>query len=253
MENCSAENSFSRRSLFIVSLQKNYLAMNNKKNKNADLENKRSIFFLVGLTFSLGIVFLAFQWKTQPKAAIDLGTTSFVTEDYIYIPPTVPEKKEPPAKLVEVPFFVLVDNNSDILENPDLFDTEATEEMDINFDKLVFNSKENKNDKVKEIFVFVEEMPEFPGGELALRKYLTNAVKYPLIAQENGIQGKVYVSFIIDESGAITHIELLRGIDSSLDNEALRVVRTLPKWKPGKQAGKAVKVRYNVPIHFELQ
>lgn len=232
---------------------KNYLAMINKKNKNADLESKRSILFLIGLIVSLGLVFLAFEWKTQPKPVIDLGSASFITEDYIFIPPTVPEKKQPPVKLVEVPFFELVDNNSDILENPDLFDTEATDEMDINFDKLVFNSKEDKNEKVDEIFVFVEEMPEFPGGDLALRKYLTNAVKYPVIAQENGIQGKVYVSFIIDESGYITNIELMRGIDSSLDNEALRVVRTLPKWKPGKQAGKAVKVRYSVPIHFELQ
>lgn len=227
--------------------------MKNKKNKNADLENKRSIFFLVGLTVSLGSVFLAFQWESKPKPAINLGSASYITDDYIFIPPTTPEKKEPPAKLVEVTFFELVDNNSDILENPDLFDTETPEELDIDFDKLVFNSKENKYEKEEEIFVLVEEMPEFPGGELALRKYLANTVKYPQIAQENGIQGKVFVSFIIDELGYITNIELIRGIDSSLDNEALRVVSTLPKWKPGKQAGKAVKVRYSVPIHFELQ
>ncbi len=86
-----------------------------------------------------------------------------------------------------------------------------------------------------------------------MRKYLANAIKYPIIAQENGIQGKVYVSFVIDEAGNIASVDLLRGVDISLDNEALRVVQTLPKWKPGKQSGKPVKVRFSVPIHFELQ
>jgi protein TonB len=86
-----------------------------------------------------------------------------------------------------------------------------------------------------------------------LRQYLANAVKYPVIAQENGIKGKVYVSFVVDETGNIASVDLLRGVDVSLDNEALRVVRSLPKWKPGKQGGKPVKVLFSVPIQFELQ
>jgi protein TonB len=96
-------------------------------------------------------------------------------------------------------------------------------------------------------------MPEFPGGELALRKFIANAIKYPVIAQENGIQGKVYVNFVVDKDGSITAAKIARGVDSSLDKEALRVVNSLPKWKPGMQRGKPVKVSYTVPISFVLQ
>ena len=96
-------------------------------------------------------------------------------------------------------------------------------------------------------------MPEFPGGELALRKYIANAIKYPVIAQENGIQGKVYVTFVVGKDGSIGNAQVARGVDPSLDKEALRVVNSLPKWKPGKQRGKAVRVSYNLPVKFTLQ
>jgi protein TonB len=99
----------------------------------------------------------------------------------------------------------------------------------------------------------VENMPEFPGGELALRKYLANSIRYPAIAQDNGVMGKVYVSFVINEEGKIEDVTLVRGEDSSLIKEALRVVSSMPDWKPGRQGGKAVKVRYNVPIVFQLR
>jgi protein TonB len=99
----------------------------------------------------------------------------------------------------------------------------------------------------------VEEMPEFPGGDAALRNYLATNVKYPTIAQENGIQGKVYVNFVVGKDGSITMAKIARPVDPSLDKEALRVVNCLPKWKPGKQGGKPVRVSYTVPINFQLQ
>ena len=105
----------------------------------------------------------------------------------------------------------------------------------------------------EEVFVVVEEMPEFPGGTLALRQYLASAVKYPVIAQENGIQGKVYVNFVVEKDGSVTKAKIARGVDPSLDAEALRVVSTLPKWKPGKQRGAPVRVSYTVPISFKLE
>ena len=105
----------------------------------------------------------------------------------------------------------------------------------------------------EEVFVVVEEMPEFPGGVLALRQYLASAVKYPVIAQENGIQGKVYVNFVVEKDGSVTKAKIARGVDPSLDAEALRVVSTLPKWKPGKQRGAPVRVSYTVPISFKLE
>lgn len=108
-------------------------------------------------------------------------------------------------------------------------------------------------DKNEQVFFIVEDMPEFPGGELALRKHIANAVKYPEIAQEKGIQGKVYVTFVVSKDGSIADCKIARGVDPSLDKEALRVVNDLPKWKPGKQRGKAVNVSYTVPINFVLQ
>ena len=107
--------------------------------------------------------------------------------------------------------------------------------------------------KEEEVFVVVEEMPEFPGGTLELRKYLASAVKYPVIAQENGIQGKVYVNFVVNKDGSVSGAKIARGVDPSLDAEALRVVSTLPKWRPGKQRGAPVRVSYTVPINFQLQ
>ncbi len=105
----------------------------------------------------------------------------------------------------------------------------------------------------EEIFFIVEEMPEFPGGEQALRKYIANAIKYPAVAQGNGIQGKVYVTFVVSKDGSVANAKIARGVDPSLDQEALRVVNALPKWKPGMQKGKAVSVSYTVPINFVLQ
>lgn len=107
--------------------------------------------------------------------------------------------------------------------------------------------------KEEEVFVVVEEMPEFPGGVKALRTYLATAVKYPVIAQENGIQGKVYVNFVVNKDGTVSNAKIARGVDPSLDAEALRVVSTLPKWKPGKQRGAPVRVSYTVPISFKLE
>ena len=102
-------------------------------------------------------------------------------------------------------------------------------------------------------FDAVGEKPEFPGGDLALRKFIGSSVKYPVIAQENGIQGKVYVTFVVSKTGKVTNASIARGVDPSLDKEALRVVNALPAWKPGKQRGKPVNVSYTVPINFVLQ
>jgi TonB family protein len=105
----------------------------------------------------------------------------------------------------------------------------------------------------EEVFYIVEEMPEYPGGEIALRQYMATAVKYPDDAVKKGIQGKVYVTFVVSKDGTVADAKIARGVDPSLDTEALRVVNNLPKWKPGKQKGQAVNVSYTVPINFKLQ
>lgn len=227
--------------------------MKNKKSEKANLENKKGILFLIGLIVSLSVMLLAFEWKSQPKSVMNLGSTSFVAEEFVFIPQTKEEVKEIQPKKIEMPFFELISDDSEIKEDFDFFETEAGAETSINFKDLIFTSFEKKEEEKEEVFLFPQVMPEFPGGEVALLKYLSSSVKYPVIAQENGIQGKVYVSFIIDENGQICDAKVLRGVDISLNDEALRVVCKMPKWKPGKQAGKAVKVRYNVPINFQLR
>ncbi len=227
--------------------------MINKKSKKADLENKRNTLFLIGFVIALGSVLFAFEWKTGSPQTMELGYTSFAIEDDNYIPSTPSEKKEPPQQKIEVPFFELVDDNANIENEFVGFDSEPTDDNILDIKDFVFASTGDKYNKMDEPFLFVEEMPEFPGGEKALLNYLTINVKYPVVAQENGIEGKVYVSFVIDENGRINNVALLRGVDKSLDNEAIRVISSMPKWKPGKQYGKAVKVRFTVPIAFNLQ
>ena len=102
-------------------------------------------------------------------------------------------------------------------------------------------------------FFIVEEMPEFPGGELALRKFIAQTIKYPEIARKNGIQGKVYVNFVVEKDGSVGRAKVVRGVDPSLDYEASRVTNELPKWKPRKQRGEAVAVQYTIPVNFVLQ
>ena len=227
-----------------------------KKSPKADLENKKNIFFLVGLVLALGIMLVAFEWTTKPKKADSLGTlqTQDVEEEFIPItrePEVKPPPPPPPPQVVEV--LNIVDNDVKIEDELEIEDSEADEATVIDVAPVVSNVKEEEEEEESEIFYIVEEMPEFPGGELALRKYIANAINYPVIAQENGIQGKVYVTFVVGKDGSIQDARIARGIDPSLDKEALRVVNTLPKWKPGKQRGQPVRVSYTVPINFVLQ
>ena len=106
--------------------------------------------------------------------------------------------------------------------------------------------------KEEKPYIQVEQMPQFPGGNEAMLKYIASNLRYPTIAQENGIQGKVYVRFVIDKNGKISHAEVLRGLDSTCDKEAIRVILSMPQWIPGKQNGKTVPVVFTVPVHFKL-
>ena len=110
-----------------------------------------------------------------------------------------------------------------------------------------------KHEEENKVFEAVEQMPSFPGGQSALMKYLSDNVRYPVVAQENGVQGRVVISFIVERDGSITDVRVVRSVDPSLDKEAQRVVRSMPNWIPGKQNGSAVRVKYNVPVSFRLQ
>ena len=110
-----------------------------------------------------------------------------------------------------------------------------------------------KPEVATKIFDVVEEMPSFPGGNGALMSYLASNIKYPVVAQENGVQGRVIVSFVVERDGSISDVRVARSVDPSLDREAQRVVKSMPRWKPGKQNGSAVRVKYTVPVVFRLQ
>ena len=110
-----------------------------------------------------------------------------------------------------------------------------------------------KHEEESKVFDVVEQMPSFPGGQGALLEYLASHVKYPVVAQENGVQGRVVVSFVVERDGSITDVRVVRSVDPSLDREAQRVVSSMPRWTPGKQNGSAVRVKYNVPVSFRLQ
>ncbi len=112
---------------------------------------------------------------------------------------------------------------------------------------------EPKPEVENKVFDVVEQMPSFPGGPSALMQYLSSNIKYPVVAQENGVQGRVVVSFVVERDGSITDVQVARSVDPSLDREAQRVVRNMPRWIPGKQNGQAVRVKYNVPVAFRLQ
>ncbi len=225
-----------------------------KKAPKADMESRKNVFFMIGLVVSLGIILLAFEWTAKPSKADSLGSMNALNVEEEIIPITreqeiKPPPPPPPPKVVEI--LNIVDDDVNIEDDLEI-NTEADDKTIINVAPVI-SAKEEVEEEEAQVFFIVEDMPEFPGGEMALRTYIANAIKYPVIAQENGIQGKVYVTFVVGKDGSVSNASIARGVDPSIDKEALRVINTLPKWKPGKQRGKPVNVSYTVPINFQLQ
>ena len=225
--------------------------MDIKKNPKADLQQYKSIFFLVGLAISIFVVYAAFEWESKSGTVDVIELDQEVAEEEM-IQLTRQEKIEPP-KVENKPQPTQIAEVLEIVENDVEIEDDFELDADIDEDDVVEIVVEEEEEEEVEIFVIVEEMPEFPGGELELRKYIAKNIKYPNIARENDIQGKVYVRFVVTETGAVSNVQIARGVDPLLDEEAIRVVNGLPKWKPGRQGGKFVKVWYTVPINFQLQ
>ncbi len=224
-----------------------------KKSPKADLENKKSVFMQIGLVVTLAIVLIAFEWTTTDVDVSQFEMVEDLEAEEEIMPITRQEEVKPPPpppppKVADV--LNIVEDDVELDEELDIEDTEMEEDTEIDFSDLAMDEEESEDAPV---FFIVEDMPEFPGGEEALRKYIAQSVKYPVIAQENGIQGRVYVSFVVNTKGKVTDVKIARGVDPNLDKEAIRVVNAMPEWKPGKQRGKAVKVSYTVPINFVLQ
>jgi protein TonB len=226
-----------------------------KKNPNVDLEKKKTIFMEIGLVLSLFIVLMAFEWTTTDGINTDFGTVSDIVLEEELIPITEQDEIKPPppppqpVQVIDV--INIVEDDVDIEDNIDLF----INEFDENAAVKIVNFTDHEEDLAEdEIFVIVEDMPGFGGGDSnKFREYIQKNMKYPDIAAENGIQGRVFVAFVVEADGRVTNVRVVRGVDPSLDREAVRVVETSPKWKPGMQRGKPVRVSFTFPIIFVLQ
>ena len=222
-----------------------------KKSEKASLENDKIIYVLMGLVFVLSLCYVALEWTEREVTKYDVTDTEFLFEEEVEIQQTSQETPPPPPPpaVQEVEVLNVVEDNVET-ESIEV-NTEETE-TEVVIAAPVEAPVEEEEEEV--VFVVVVSMPEFPGGQQALFKYLSENVKYPVIAQENGIQGRVICQFVVNRDGSIVDVEVVRSAgDASLDKEAVRVIKSMPKWKPGKQRGKAVRVKYTLPVNFKLQ
>lgn len=224
-----------------------------KKSQQASLEDKKFTYLLMGFVLVLSICFVALEWTEREVTKYDVIDEEWAFEEELDIQQTsqdITPPPPPPAPVAEVEVLNVVENDVET-QTIEISSEETNEEVVIA--PPVEEVKEEEEDE-QVVFVVVETMPEFPGGTQALFKYLSENVKYPVIAQENGIQGRVICQFTVNKDGSIVDVEVVRsGGDASLDKEAVRVIKSMPKWSPGKQRGKAVRVKYTVPVNFKLQ
>ncbi|MBQ6965426.1 MAG: energy transducer TonB [Bacteroidaceae bacterium] len=235
-----------------------------KKSKKADLESTKGTGLLIGYIVALSAMFACFEYTTRTYEETDqvYSVATFVSEEDV-IPPTQPIFAAAPPPPAETPAVAeildIVDNNQDI-EEEKIESSEDTHEATSGPSSPVVGAVMSgppapvaEESDEGEIFEVVEQNPMFPGGEKALMQYLQKNLKYPAAAQENNIQGRVMVQFVVNKDGSIVDPKVLRSVDPSLDKEAMRVVQSMPKWTPGKQRGKPVRVRFTLPVTFRLQ
>ncbi len=226
--------------------------METKKNPNVELSQKYNLFLNIGLVISLALCLVAFEWKTyEDLSVVDYKATSTNLEPPIIIPITEHKIPEPPKikdpEIVEVPDEkeidkVLIEVGSEVIEPviaPPALPVEAV-------------AAPAEPEETETIHIISENPPMPEGGFEALGKYLQKSLKYPEQARRMNVEGKVFVQFVIDKDGSPSDITVLKGIGSGCDEEAVRVIKNMPKWTPGKQRGRPVKVRMSLPIVFKL-
>jgi periplasmic protein TonB len=228
--------------------------MDVKKSKKASLEDKKSLFLLMGFVMVLSLIYIAFEWTKTEVTVYQNENTTAQAEEEIEIVQTAQEVAPPPPppapEIVEV--LNVVENDVKV-ESVDI-NTEDTKDKGVD---LTVPTTVGTGPVVEEednvIFQVVEKNPTFPGGDAALFKFLGDNVKYPVIAQENGIQGRVICQFVVNRDGSIVDVEVVRSVDPSLDKEAIRVIKSMPNWIPGMQRNKPVRVKFTLPVNFRLQ
>jgi periplasmic protein TonB len=224
-----------------------------KKSKKADLEKRRSVYLQIGLVVALSIVLIAFEWTSKPNKGDNdklSSETSYEVEE-MQITRREEPKPEPIQQQKVAEILNIVDDNVNI-DDEFNFNVEANQETEFKFTGFTDEKEEFVEEQT---FYIVEDMPTFNGGDPAVefRKYIAENMKYPQIASENGISGRVIVQFVVNSKGNVVDAVIAASVDPALDKEALRVVLSSPPWTPGKQRGKPVKVFYTFPINFILQ
>lgn len=220
-----------------------------KKKPSADLTRQVPLYYVIGLTVTLALTLTAFEWKFYEEGGpMDLGSLENNFEEMMEVPIT--EQPPPPPPKIEQPQIIEVPDEEEIEEEIEIdLDLEVTEETVI--EEVVFEEAPEE-EVADEIFTVVEDQPTPSGGMGAFYKYVSKNMKYPTQARRMGIEGRVFVQFVVDKDGSITEVKAIKGIGAGCDEEAERVLRNAPKWKPGKQRGRAVKVRMVLPITFKL-
>lgn len=223
--------------------------MEAKKNEKSDLSKKSGLFLSMGLLVTIFLTERAFDYK-QYDEQVDLlaGKSTNTFEEMIEVPPT--EQPPPPAPVIQQPQIVEVPDEEEIKEDLNIkFDVEVTEDTKVEAVQVV---AEEPKEEVDEIFTVVEETATPKGGMAAFYKFINEKVKYPAQARRMGVEGRVFVQFVIGKDGSLSDVKVIKGIGAGCDEEAIRVVQSSPAWNPGKQRGKAVKQRYTLPVVFKL-
>ncbi|KAF5057226.1 hypothetical protein DSECCO2_358990 [anaerobic digester metagenome] len=223
--------------------------MDTKKKKSKNMEYYKSLFFETGLVVSLFVVLAAFEWKSYPSENSTLNEVP-----YMYIDPDTvikfKTKETPPPPKLSTEIII---TNKEVETNPEIFNPEWDEQPTVPVFKEIEKNDEQPQVDGDEIIAVPPVMPEFPGGDEALVEYMSKNIHYPAQDREIGLQGKVYVSFVVEKTGEISQVKLERGIGGQCDGEALRVVKNMPSWIPGKNGlGRPVRVKLTMPVNFIL-
>ena len=217
--------------------------MEPKKKPEADLNRSRGVFLSIDFLLSLFIVIVAFEWKTYEGGLLSLGKLDEF-EEQIEIPITEQPPPPPPEKVIEI---------IEVLDEEEI-EEEIEVDLDVEFDEDTVIAVEDapEEEDTDKIFLVVEKDPEPKGGLTAFYNFLSKNIIYPERAKRAGVQGRVYVRFVVEKDGSLTDIKVLKGIGMGCDQEAVRVVKKAPKWNPGKQRGRPVRVKMVIPILFTL-
>lgn len=226
-----------------------------KKSQKASLENKRLLFTEIGFVVALGLVFFAFEWSSKDRktSVLDADNQEIIEEELV---PITQETPPPPPELNQIPVLSdqidIVDDEIKVDDN--ILNLEDDSSIGVQIMDYVEQVAEEEVEEEAIPFQLVEKKPSFNGGDANdFSKWVMQHLSYPEIAKENGVQGRVMLSFKVNADGTVSNVKVLRGVDASLDKEAVRVVSSSPKWEPGRQRDRAVPVTYTFPVIFQLR